>query len=463
MKTFRRMLSGALAGAALLGIIASPAYATFEAAIKAFNDQNFPVALDLLEKEALAGDARARKLLGDLYSKHPYHENILTEDAIEAFNDDYGTPRLVEAMKWYLLAHVRTYMHEYERVLLTPELYNPHLLAGERVEALRMRLSSQNILEAEEMAEDLLEGGSAADLVRLGDLYERGRGFSRNFPKAALFYNIASDPTSGVTGLGEAARGEAAEKFNQLWARMGAGERQEYQRLRDRWVHPAIIRSPTRTPLDIRRENTIAELRAVQEQLAVERAADLINNVALIQYALNVLGYQAGPEDGVIGEDTRRAIRLFQSSNGFPPSGALRRQEELARLFQRGAARENAYRLQYVLGLMYMQGIGVIPNGREAERWLLRAANRPSNYCLADYALGMLYRDGMPGLIDENGDPAFDATGAPTAIEPNIELARARFARAISFGRFPEPDRRVAGAVETCLRRAQQALTELNE
>ena len=309
----------------------------------------------------------------------------------------------------------------------------------------------------------MLEGGSAADLVRLGELYERGRGFSRNFPKAALFYDIAGDPSAGVVGLGESARGEAATKFDLLYSRMSPGERRLYQRLRDRWVHPVIVRSPTQTPIDIRRDQRIAELRAVQEQLAVERAVDLINNVSLIQYALNVLGYQAGVEDGVVGESTRRAIRLFQSSNGYDPSGTLRRQEELARLFQRGAARENAYRLQYVLGLMYMQGIGVIPNGREAERWLLRAANRPSNYCLADYALGTLYRDGMPGLLDENGDPAFDANGRPTVIEPNVELARARFARAISFGRFPEPDRQVAGAVETCLRRAERELTELNE
>ena len=131
MKIFRRMLTGAAAGAALLSIVATPAFATFEAAIKAFNDSNYPVALDLLEKEALAGDARARKLLGDLYSEYPYHENILETAAVTEFQQEYRTPRLVVAMKWYLLAHVRTYIHEYERILLTPELYNPPF-AGRR-------------------------------------------------------------------------------------------------------------------------------------------------------------------------------------------------------------------------------------------------------------------------------------------------------------------------------------------
>ena len=452
MKKFRRMLSGAIAGAAFFGLVATPAYATFEAAVQAFNDSHFIVAIDLWKKEALSGDARALKILGDLFSEHAYHENILSDAAILEFQETYRTPDLVAAMKWYLLAHIRAYNFNYERLLLTPELYNPHLLAGERVEQLRTQLTSQQILAAEEMAEDVLEGGSEFDLYRLGDLYERGRGFKRNFPKALLFYGIARD--RGVP--------DAARKFDLLRPRLSPAENQEYERLRDSWVHPVIAGSPTPTPLDIRRDQKIAELRAVQEQLAIERAADLIDNVALIQYALNVLGYQAGAEDGVMGGDTRRAIRLFQSSNGFPASGVLRR-NELARLFQRGAERDNAYRLQYVLGLMYMQGIGVIPNGQLAERLLLRAANQPSNYCLADYALGVLYRDGMPGLLDENGDPTLDKNGRPTAILPDIEKARARFARAVSFGRFPEPDRRVAGAVKTCFRRAQEALTELNE
>ena len=43
----------------------------------------------------------------------------------------------------------------------------------------------------------------------------------------------------------------------------------------------------------------------------------------LIQKSLNALGFDAGTPDGIIGSGTRTAIRKFQESNGFDPTGKL--------------------------------------------------------------------------------------------------------------------------------------------
>jgi len=41
------------------------------------------------------------------------------------------------------------------------------------------------------------------------------------------------------------------------------------------------------------------------------------------QIALNARGYDAGPADGVLGNRTRNAIRLFQGDNQVPVTGRL--------------------------------------------------------------------------------------------------------------------------------------------
>src|SRR5262245_5381447 len=42
-----------------------------------------------------------------------------------------------------------------------------------------------------------------------------------------------------------------------------------------------------------------------------------------IQKALIKLGFDPGPVNGVMGEDTQAAIKRFQNSNGLPASGRL--------------------------------------------------------------------------------------------------------------------------------------------
>lgn len=46
-------------------------------------------------------------------------------------------------------------------------------------------------------------------------------------------------------------------------------------------------------------------------------------DVRKVQTALNGLGFDAGPADGVLGDKTREAIRAFQTYRGLPASGVI--------------------------------------------------------------------------------------------------------------------------------------------
>ncbi|MDD7908503.1 peptidoglycan-binding domain-containing protein [Pseudovibrio exalbescens] len=60
-----------------------------------------------------------------------------------------------------------------------------------------------------------------------------------------------------------------------------------------------------------------------------------------IQNRLNVLGYNAGTPDGIVGRKTRGAINAFQTDKGFPATGTLN-DEELALLYQLTTPTNNA-------------------------------------------------------------------------------------------------------------------------
>jgi len=42
-----------------------------------------------------------------------------------------------------------------------------------------------------------------------------------------------------------------------------------------------------------------------------------------VQRRLNQLGYQAGPEDGIMGPQTHRAVSAYQTRMGMQPNGML--------------------------------------------------------------------------------------------------------------------------------------------
>ncbi|NOX83243.1 MAG: hypothetical protein GXP06_09715, partial [Alphaproteobacteria bacterium] len=131
------------------------------------------------------------------------------------------------------------------------------------------------------------------------------------------------------------------------------------------------------------------------------------------QRALNALGFRAGVVDNKLGAGTRAAIRRFQYSTvardfdmdeGDKQSvvtGVLTPRQTV-RLFKDAAKSEHPMS-QYVYGIMYVRGIGVEQNGKEAVKWLEKAAD-DHDLAIAHYALGVVFRDGTTGLNEVSPD-----------------------------------------------------------
>ena len=84
------------------------------------------------------------------------------------------------------------------------------------------------------------------------------------------------------------------------------------------------------------------------------------------------------------------------------------------------AAEVNHPQSQYILGVMYAEGIGVPVNGETAIGWLKRSAD--FGYPLAHYALGKYYRQGIFG-----NDP----------VMPSKAEAARHFGQAVALGYKP--------------------------
>ena len=111
----------------------------------------------------------------------------------------------------------------------------------------------------------------------------------------------------------------------------------------------------------------------------------------LIQRALKDLGWLKGAADGIFGPATRRAIRAYQKSQGFSPTGTLTN-EQIVVLIQQ-AAEAGHGDSQNTLGMMVGAGIGVPKDPREAAYWFALAARHGNPY--GAYNLGILYREGQ--------------------------------------------------------------------
>jgi peptidoglycan hydrolase-like protein with peptidoglycan-binding domain len=74
-------------------------------------------------------------------------------------------------------------------------------------------------------------------------------------------------------------------------------------------------------------DRTLAAL-GIEPEPAPQAAARPANGTRLtrnMQRRLNQLGYNAGPEDGIMGQATRAAVMEFQRVEGLPATGRLDR------------------------------------------------------------------------------------------------------------------------------------------
>lgn len=410
---FRRALSGAAAAVALAFACAGPASANFEAGLTAYNNGQYEQAIDIWKRFALAGDVRSKKILGDVYSGKIIEDSSGAAVPLEKVQVDN-----VEALKWYTLAAYHDFS-AYQQP--TAAEVNARILAEQRLPDIRFRMSTADVARAESLVSNTFERGSAYDLYRLGDMYQRGAGVSKNNTKALLMYDLAK-----ARGVGEAS--VAYDNLEKLMTRIEIKSAAEQAA---NWQPPLPEEHTGLTNQQKELERLKRELEELRLEDALQAVSDI--DVELIQRALRSLGFYFGAIDNAMGPQTRAAIRRFQYSRVERDTEMTPEDKEAVRtgvlsarqtvqLFEAAAKVEHPMS-QYVYGVMHVRGIGVQQNGAEAVSWLTKAAG--GDLAIAHYALGVIYRDGTTGLNE---------------VTPNRAYAARHFARAFALGYRPAGD-----------------------
>jgi len=403
---------GVAAASALALSATGVAHANYEIGLKAYEQGQYDVAVDIWTRFAVAGDVRSMKALGDVFSgavlEGAKGAKIPLETGRKIDN--------VESLRWYSLAAY----HRFNEGFQTPsaEERNAQILAEERLPEIRFRMSTGDVSRGEKLVSDTFERGSPYDLYTLGDMFRRGTGVEKDNVRALTMYALAK--ARGV--------GAASIAFEELEALMTKKEVDTALERVVGWQPPLPDEHTGQTPQQKELEKTKKELEELRLQQALSAIADI--DVELIQRSLRSLGLYAGPIDNTMGEETRAAIRRFQYSRADVDATLTEDEKDAARtgvltarqtvqLFE-AAAREGHAMSQYVLGIMHVRGIGVIQDGDKAVDWLAKAAK--SDLAIAHYALGVVYRDSTPGL---------------NPVRPDKAKAAIHFARAQSLGYRP--------------------------
>ena len=405
----RRALIGAAAASALAFAATGAAHANYDIGLKAYEQGQYDVAVDIWSRFAVAGDVRSMKALGDVYSgavlEGAKGATIPLETGRKIEN--------VEALRWYTLAAYHRFNEGFQ--MPSAEERNAQILAEERLPEIRFRMSTADVTKAEKLVSDTFERGSPYDLYTLGDMYRRGAGVGKNNIKALTMYALAK--ARGV--------GAASIAYEELEALMSASEIKTSGEAVVGWQPPLPEEHVGDTPQMKELERTRKELEELRLQQALTAIADI--DVELIQRSLKSLGLYFGTVDNAMGLETREAIRRFQYSRVSADQDLTDEEKDAVRtgvltarqtvqLFE-AAAKEGHPMSQYVLGVMHVRGIGVVQDGDKALDWLGKAAK--ADLAIAHYALGVVYRDSTPGL---------------NPVRPDKAKAAVHFARAQSLG-----------------------------
>ena len=408
----RRTLRGVAAASALALALGGAAHANYEIGLKAYEQGQHDVAVEIWTRFAVAGDVRSMKALGDVFS------GAVLEGAMGAAIPLETGRKInnVEALRWYTLAAYHRFNEGFQ--MPSAEERNAQILAEERLPDIRFRMSTSEVDKAERLVSETFERGSPYDLFTLGDMYRRGTGVEKNNTKALAMYALAKARGVGAASI-------AYEELEQLMTKSevdGALEKTID------WQPPLPEEHTGKTQQQKELERTRKELEELRLQQALTAIADI--DVELIQRALKSLGMYAGTIDNNMGPTTREAIRRFQYSRVSADSEMTEEEKDAVRtgvltarqtvqLFE-AAAKEGHPMSQYVLGVMHVRGIGVIQDGDAAVSWLGKAAK--SDLAIAHYALGVVYRDSTPGL---------------NPVRPDKARAAIHFARAQALGYRP--------------------------
>lgn len=385
-KNMRLALGALMAASAIALTGVTPAHATFEAGAQAYMNGQYSQAIDIWRRFAVAGDVRSKKILGDVYSGKSLEGARAAASPLEEIPVDN-----VQALLWYSLAAY----HDFSAYQTpTAEEVNARILAEQRLPDIRARMSTRDVDKAEKMVAQTFEAGSAYDIYRLGDMYQKGAGLEKNNTRALQMYALAK-----ARGVGEAS---AAYEF--LEPLMGPKEIKKALADADKWQPPLPPEHTGKTQQQVELERLKRELEEIKMADALRAVSDI--DVELVQRALNALGFRAGVVDNQLGPSTRAAIRRFQYSTVARDRNTTEEEKQAivtgvltprqtVELFG-DAAKGDHPMSQYVYGIMHVRGIGVEQNGQDAVNWLEKAADQ--NLAIAHYALGVVFRDGTTGL-----------------------------------------------------------------
>jgi len=386
-----RLALGSLAAATALAFAAGPAHANYEAGVQAYKNGQYTQALDIWRRFAFAGDVRSKKILGDIYSGRPIEGAQAAASPLDEIPVDN-----VQALVWYTLAAYHDFS-AYQSP--SAEEVNARILAEQRLPDIRGRMSTSDVSKAEKYVAQTFEAGSAWDLYRLGQMYQKGAGLEKDNKRARLMYSLAK--ARGVP--------EASAAYEFLEPLMSKGEIESALKGLTSWQPPLPPEYQGKTPQQEELEKLKRELQEIKMAEALKAVSDI--DVELIQRALRALGFRPGSIDNKLGPSTREAIRRFQYSTVAKKSmsdddkrsvvtGVLTPRQTVE-LFK-DAAKSGHPMSEYVYGIMFVRGIGVEQNGKTAVNWLDKAAEQ--NLAIAHYALGVVYRDGTTGLNEVQPD-----------------------------------------------------------
>lgn len=324
----------------LAATLALPATAqTYAEALAAFERGDYAVAYRGFRRLAERGDARAQNNLGYMYSNAK------------------GIPRnLAKAIRWYrrsanrgnaqaqfnlgsMYASGKGLVRNYRAAA---GLYRRAAKQGHASAQLGLGLLyakgngvRQDYRAAGRWLHRAASRGNAMAQYNLGHLYRNGKGVSRNYTAAVRWYrraarqgNVFAQANLGVMyerGLGVSRDLVQAHK----WYSIAASRFSVSQtRLRALTIRNRSRVAKKMSPSALARAQRMA--RAWRPGRATARrvpspANDPVRRrrVAVLQRALARLGYEPGPADGVLGRNTRAAIRAFQASAGLPVDGRV--------------------------------------------------------------------------------------------------------------------------------------------
>ncbi|MEO1015894.1 MAG: caspase family protein [Pseudomonadota bacterium] len=385
--------------------------------------------LQLWRSQALDGDARVMKHLGDVYSDSPMAAASRPDLRFSELSLNFE-PDLVEAFSWYMEAALRA---------------NEDAVPSRDEIAIKAAAQGLSFEVAAKMTDAEYLDGQTRLISRSADRPKAFKAIARAYQEGRL---IEKDNTSAVQfymlseKLGETS---ATKALQELMPRMQRSEVVRARRRADDWSPQSVNGRPGAT-----RQSTLSELERLKRELEELRLEDSLEAVAdidvsIIQNALSALGFYDGAIDNKVGPQTREAIRRFQSALAARDgvmSAAQRRNAatgvlaatEAVRLIRLAAEEADDALSQYTLGIMYVRGIGVARDGSAGVGWLKKAS--VAGLAVADYALGVIYRDGTTGInavtpsrvdseyhfrrASENGyGPAKRALGDAVATERN--------------------------------------------